>query len=71
VALAGAGQIYQITLKAGEQYVAHPRYVETLLYAWRQVADHFPLQQCPRIFHHPNLTTTIPLPLDDASSSVA
>jgi len=29
VALAGAGQIYQITLKAGEQYVAHPGYVET------------------------------------------
>lgn len=27
LALAGAGQIYQVSLKAGEQYVAHPRYI--------------------------------------------
>ena len=33
--------------------------------------DHSPLQQRPRIFHHPNLTTTIPLPLNDASSSTS
>jgi len=24
VALAGVGQVYQLTLKEGEQYVAHP-----------------------------------------------
>jgi uncharacterized protein (AIM24 family) len=27
LALAGSGQIYQVQLKAGESYVAHPRYV--------------------------------------------
>lgn len=25
IALTGAGQIYQISLKAGDEYVAHPR----------------------------------------------
>lgn len=69
VALAGAGQIYQITLKAGEQYVAHPRCVELLLFARRHITDHFLHQQRPRILHHPGLTTTIPLPLNDASPS--
>lgn len=29
LALSGAGQIYQVHLKAGESYVAHPRF-ETL-----------------------------------------
>lgn len=29
LALAGSGQIYQVQVKAGESYVAHPRYVET------------------------------------------
>jgi len=27
LALVGSGQIYSIELKAGEQYIAHPRYV--------------------------------------------
>jgi uncharacterized protein (AIM24 family) len=29
LALAGSGQIYQVQVKAGENYVAHPRYVAT------------------------------------------
>jgi uncharacterized protein (AIM24 family) len=30
LALVGSGQIYQVQLKAGESYVAHPRYVYRL-----------------------------------------
>ena len=32
IALAGGGQIYQVQLKAGENYVAHPRYVDSFIY---------------------------------------
>jgi uncharacterized protein (AIM24 family) len=36
LALSGSGQIYQIQVKAGESYVAHPRYVDGLsLAAWK------------------------------------
>lgn len=30
IALAGKGQIYSIDLKEGEQYIAHPGYVEAI-----------------------------------------
>lgn len=31
VALSGSGQIYQVSLKAGEEYVAHPRSVRSVI----------------------------------------
>jgi Mitochondrial biogenesis AIM24 len=52
VALAGPGQIYQVTLKAGEQYVAHPGNVVAYT-----VSQHPPL---PYRFKSSNLRFQIP-----------
>lgn len=48
IALAGKGQIYSIKLKEGEQYIAHPGYVE-LVQNFPSYTDHtlmYCMQEC-------------------------
>lgn len=57
LALSGKGQIYQVTLKAEEQYVVHPRCVR-----WLGIcATTDNVEQCPRIFNHKESADTIPI----------
>ena len=58
LALAGSGQIYQVQLKAGESYVAHPRYVDPT----DRLSPHLtPQQQCRSIHGLVNAPSAIPL----------
>lgn len=65
LALAGKGQVYQITLKAGDEYVAHPRY---------GIKHHVFEEQRSRLFFSNVLAYTVtqnpPLPYRLKSSSL-
>lgn len=67
IALAGKGQIYSIDLKEGEQYIAHPGYVE-LIRSFPSCTNytlmHY-MKQCDCLHDDKHSSTALQVQVDD------
>ena len=65
--MVGKGQIYQIVLKSGEEYVAHPRYEAEHSLVTRTYTEE--TQQCGSIYNNSEPAITIPIEVFSTSAA--
>lgn len=67
IALAGKGQIYSINLKEGEQYIAHPGYVELIrnLPSYTNDTLIYCMQECDCLHDDSHSSAALQVQVDD------